>query len=131
MKKKFDLQKALAGTPVITRDGRKVIALHDYPVSGFFPVMAVIEGEETVESFARSGKYFYPDSKQSGLDLFLDVPMVEKKIYTTVWSGEGSGKLRRLPDGLSLGNCNFSTPEEALEISGVIAVATITYEVPK
>lgn len=42
---KFNLEKALAGDKVITRDGKEVIHVHKFNVSGkFMPIIGIVDG---------------------------------------------------------------------------------------
>jgi len=54
--KKFNLEEALAGKPVVTRDGRKVRSIIKFDVD-YFPVVAIIEGREDVATFTLNGEY--------------------------------------------------------------------------
>ena len=69
MKKvKFDLQKALAGAKVVTRDGQKVTELHHFKTStGFYVVCAIIAGDR--RWYTNNG--FYVNGDESMLDLFI------------------------------------------------------------
>lgn len=70
----FNLEKALAGHPLITRDGRLVTQFHlrkDSP-SGSFPYAAVLEGG-TKEFFTSAGRYWGLDENMAE-DLFLALP---------------------------------------------------------
>lgn len=66
--KQFDLEKALSGDPVVTRDGLEVTQVTLFECEGQLPVMAVIAGE--LEGFTKTGEYF-PTGEASGFDLFM------------------------------------------------------------
>jgi len=78
--KPFDLEKALNGAPVVTRDGREVTHLYLFPVEGLkYPLYGVIwneRGEKSIESFTRNGLE-YAEYEQNDADLFMKT---EKKI---------------------------------------------------
>jgi hypothetical protein len=67
--KPFNLQQALAGAPVVTRDGRKVEELHYFKnvTKGDFPIVGVIDGR--LESFTESGNFNVSNISES--DLFM------------------------------------------------------------
>lgn len=69
--KPFNLEEALAGKPVVTRDGRKlleIVALKNKNV--IFSVFGLIEGNGNSSTFTREGRYFL-ESKTNG-DLFME-----------------------------------------------------------
>src|SRR5208282_4397492 len=102
MQKPFDLQKALAGAPVVTRDGRRVIGLVLLPAKGEFPLAGVIEGAENIEMWKRTGVCSTHRS-----DLFLDVPVVQKTVYTSVYKrGDVDSSCRELSCSFALGTLN-------------------------
>ena len=78
MQKPFDLQKALAGAPVVTRDGRRVIGLVLLPAKGEFPLAGMVEGDENIYTWKKTGGFLRSSTCSS--DLFLDVPVVQKTV---------------------------------------------------
>lgn len=81
--KPFNLQSALAGEKVITRDGRPVkIAGYNEEAVGYSKLAGWLEG--TVECWSESGIY-YDDKEESEYDLF----MAPKK--REVWVGYFEG----------------------------------------
>lgn len=77
--KPFDLQKALAGEPVITRSGKKIVDIYHFKYSGStFSVLATIEGSNSEACYTVDGKYHLLDAEHKN-DLFM---APEKK---TVW----------------------------------------------
>ena len=71
MKKKFDLQKALDGHPLVTRDGRKVLHFSSNGnTASMYPYVAFID-ESTPKTFTEKGRFIR--DKKSNLDLFLEV----------------------------------------------------------
>ena len=77
--KPFDLEKALNGAPVITRDGREVTQLHLFDVAEKdFPLYGVIHDKvdgDYVECFTKRGLEFV--GRETSTDLFMKT---EKKI---------------------------------------------------
>ena len=59
--KKFDLEKAKAGAPVCTREGRKVRIVCFDVKNDKFPILALAEnpdGTEDIMTYTRDGKYY-------------------------------------------------------------------------
>ena len=68
--KPFDLQKALDGEAVTTRDGYLITDIHYFPqVRTKFKVVAHIENCSSVDTFTENG--LYSESGDSGMDLFM------------------------------------------------------------
>lgn len=67
--KPFNLQEALAGKPVVTRDGRKVLQIAHFPKAND-PIRAQIEGSGHVTSFTEKGTFY--SVNQSDSDLFME-----------------------------------------------------------
>jgi hypothetical protein len=74
--KPFNLERALAGDPVVTRDGRPVTQLTLFNIPGRFPLVGVVDNSN--ESWTPTG-LFCVNGKTSYFDLF----MAPKK--RTVW----------------------------------------------
>jgi hypothetical protein len=72
--KPFNLEKALAGDPVITRDGRKVTDIHYFKAKDLdTPVIAEIDNTN-LKFYTNDGKYyhkFYYQNNDSHYDLFM------------------------------------------------------------
>lgn len=80
--KPFDLQKAIAGDPVVTRDGRNVIDIHHFKHdTSNLCLCAHIEGEPSPDWFHANGRDNLSDEDPS--DLF----MAPKKttLYVNIW----------------------------------------------
>lgn len=75
MKKPFDLQKALAGHPVVTRDGQRVNYLRHFPVSGE-SLVGVREGAGNLSIWEEDGRHLCTGPHP--YDLFLEVKTVKK-----------------------------------------------------
>jgi len=68
---KFDLERALAGDPVVTRDGREVTQLTLFKANrAIYPLVGVVNGQ--LESFRENGK-----SWSESPDLFMKPKVVE------------------------------------------------------
>lgn len=74
--KPFNLEEALAGKPVVTKSGQKVIELHYFKGidSKYECIIAQIEGYVSLERFYINGNYHF--NQTSNFDLF----MAEEKI---------------------------------------------------
>ena len=74
--KPFDLAKAKAGHPVVTRDGRRVRILTCEMNNACYPIVAIITanepgaGSESTETYTAQGEFF-PDGSESQNDLFM------------------------------------------------------------
>lgn len=75
--KKFNLQEALSGKPIITRDGRKVSEIHYLMTTteDNTKLIAVVDGY--VSGHSIDGRHNSP-KLDSPSDLFMDEPVVEK-----------------------------------------------------
>ena len=78
--KPFNLQEALAGKPVVTRDGRTVTALHLFDCDLKFPLGAVIESCSCIYAFRKDGTW---TSEPSEYDLFM--ASVEKTVWVNLY----------------------------------------------
>jgi hypothetical protein len=75
--KPFDLEKALAGDPVITGDGRKVEELYYFKkLKNIFPIAAVIDGN--LYTYQTNGRSRHFDDKDA--DIFMET----KKLYIAI-----------------------------------------------
>ena len=87
--KEFNLQKALAGEPVVTRDGKKVtqITKFDNVTITKYSICGVVEG--SLENWSIEGKYHHTLESQ------FDIYMAEesKTIWINVWKDVKDGSL--------------------------------------
>ena len=70
--KPFDLEKALKGAPVVTRDGREVTQLHLFSLEVSYSLFGVIQDKECgprVECFTKNGEYRL--NRKTDTDLFM------------------------------------------------------------
>jgi hypothetical protein len=88
--KPFDLEKALAGEPVVTRDGQKIIEIHYFKyVKTKFPLVVHIENNSSVDHYTIKGKWT-DDFVNEELDLFMDelekwVNVYHSKVREEAW----------------------------------------------
>lgn len=76
----FDLEAAMHGEPLVTRDGRSVRFVAYVPEAMKLNVTAFVEGEREVDTFTDDGRYFGESSEDSVFDLFM-----APKPKRTVW----------------------------------------------
>ena len=99
----FNLEQALAGAQVVTRDGRPVLGITDFSVHTpnlEYPIVGII-GSST-QSFTKNG-VFHLAEKQTCFDLFLVEPEPKRVVAYHVMFNDG-----RLGHGHS--NFNSSQP---------------------
>lgn len=85
---KFDLQRALAGEPVETRDGRRVLQLAHFPMlEEDQRVIVALDGQTSTDCYYENGVYL-PD-KESPYDLFM-APKT-KKLWIAVSKNQECG----------------------------------------
>ena len=89
--KPFDLQKALAGDPVVTRDGRKVTEIIEFKTAcnTLQNTVAVIDGH--FYSFYENGKCM--SQWDSEFDLFMAPKIVKKSGWLNVYPNNTVGFL--------------------------------------
>lgn len=87
--KPFDLEKALAGDPVVTRDGKSVsqITLFKGVAESYFPLVSVHETGYYIYSLI-DGTQSSNSNSNSALDLFMAPKKV--KYYFASWTGMSS-----------------------------------------
>jgi hypothetical protein len=79
--KSFDLNKAIAGEPIFTRDGRRVTEWHYFKgVMTEWSVFAMVNGQ--VNAYTKDGRFnpSHSPTKDSPLDLVMKAPIIEKWI---------------------------------------------------
>ena len=89
--KEFDLEKAKAGHPVCTRDGRKArIISFDRKSNSELPIVALVEYSpdhtETIERYTIDGRYF--GDQDNDFDLMLDTIKHEGWINIRKFKGD-------------------------------------------
>ena len=85
----FNLERALAGDPVVTRDGRKVTQLVKFETESGGILLGLDVGNDYVDSWLIDGRY--RDGGECGADLF----MAPKKLsgFVNVFACEGGSLL--------------------------------------
>jgi hypothetical protein len=68
--KPFNLQEALAGKPVVTRDGRKVTDIHHFPGGSNYTIAAVTDRGDLL-TFASTGEFNGLNHIPNSQDLFM------------------------------------------------------------
>lgn len=69
----FNLEKALQGAPVVTRDGRKVLAIHKFDVDVEQPLIAILYGKNDAYAYNLDGRYKVINENHEN-DLFMLEP---------------------------------------------------------
>lgn len=96
---KFDLEKALNGAKVVTREGREVTQLTKFEIDGKFPLHGVVGSR--LYSWMIDG-YFNENNDCSSIDLFLAVE--PQRIWVNVYYHH---------DKLWLGSAQYNSLTEA------------------
>ena len=115
--KLFNLSEALAGKPVVTRDGRKVTELHHFKTANEPDrIIAVIGG--VAIRFYEEGNYL--SSSEHENDLFMAPETVTK--WINIYDGH---------DGYYGGGVFYNTEKEAKKngVGKVVATSKITFEI--
>jgi len=115
--KPFDLQRALAGDPVVTRAGSIVKELHYFETIPYQKLCCVVNG--CILTFTDDGHY-YRDGKDDDHDLFM---LPQKKTYWVNIYRCDIANNNVYVRGL------FDTEEEAIKLSGMDLLKTISFEV--
>lgn len=79
--KPFDLEKALAGEPVVTRHGQPVTQVTKFDANSGYCIAAVVDGE--IETFSLDGKFRIEDT--SRYDLFMATKTVKKEGWVVLY----------------------------------------------
>lgn len=129
--KPFDLEKALAGAPVVTRIGEEVTQVVFFNASTTFPVRAVIDG--TIYSYTTAGaRVLLASASSGGNDLDLFMAPVKKVAYINVYRPNHDSTDRTQGLGVVLGTKIYATKEaanaNASDAPPRIALATLEYE---
>lgn len=84
----FDLARAMAGEPIVTRDGRAVKFVAHVPElkSDDERVLVLVEGDYHVSYFCETGEYMKKD--KSKYDLFM-APKPKRTVWVNVWCRGG------------------------------------------
>lgn len=120
--KKFDLQAALSGKPVVTRDGQKVLRIVHFPEMAPFPVRVLLEGGRCLEEYTAEG-HFYGADEPSSEDLFM--ASEKKEAWINIYSRSGS-------DPSEVFGYGYATERQAVHAEdgqNILARVRIEYEV--
>jgi hypothetical protein len=83
--KKFNLERALAGEPVVTRNGKKVTELHLFKNETLIqPLYGTVEGDDDVFSWTTFG--IYNPGKETSWDLFMAGE--KKSVWVNVYKND-------------------------------------------
>jgi hypothetical protein len=125
--KPFNLQDALAGKPVVTRDGKAVKQIAYFPEVETYAVMAYIEGSD-VDTYTREGSYW---SSKGTHDLFM--ASTKKTGWVNIYRENiTGGKMLRLSADGTTGH-NIHPSKYVADVKQVtakdrIAVVELTWE---
>jgi hypothetical protein len=117
--KPFNLEKALAGEPVVTRDGKPVTNLTLFPIKYEFPLYGVVEGD--IRTYTKCGHRIADATSQTDGDLFM--APVKREGWVNI--------LRNQSHGLVIAGARvFESKEQAAEAiyNDVWHVATVKVE---
>jgi hypothetical protein len=110
--KPFNLNKALLGEPVVTRDGDKVTEIHNFSTRhGEMTVFAIIEGGFL--TFNKNGKH-YSEISDSDFDLFMAEPetwinVYYSKIQDKIWNSVKYNSERQAKENIVTTNSSYLT----------------------
>jgi len=126
--KLFNLEEALAGKPVITRAGQKVLWVKEVPAdsgSQGSTVLAYAEGWFNTRRYFSDGKFY--SNGGHGSDLFMET--TKKTGYINIYLDSPGSTLVTKGLGLAAGLGIFDTREQADMIGkNRVALATFEYE---
>jgi len=109
--KPFNLQDALEGKEVITRDNKKVTQLHLFDSNMEQPLVGLIEDNFEVQYWSQDGKYFQ-DKTEAYSDLFMAPE--KKSIWVNVYLHKSlAGHVEKI------GIRKYTTKENALKFTEV------------
>lgn len=83
--KPFDLEAALRGEPVVTRDGRPVTQVTKFDVTSIFRIVGVVNSK--VEYWTENG-YYHPDYSGNSSDLFMVTKTVKKEGWVNLYKSD-------------------------------------------
>lgn len=83
----FDLARAMAGEPIVTRDGRKVKFVAHVPElkSADARVLVLVEGDDHVSCFSETGEYMKKEKSKD--DLFM-APKSKRTVWVNIWGSK-------------------------------------------
>jgi|ERR1039458_2647096 hypothetical protein len=70
--KPFNRNEAITlGKPVVTRNGKKVLQLHEFDADINFPITGLMEGEQVPQTWTKDGRFIYGPLGPSENDLLM------------------------------------------------------------
>jgi inorganic pyrophosphatase len=100
--KPFNLEEAISGKPLITRNGRKVLKFHYFDLEGMDEcIVAVIEGFKSIYVFHKNGRYFKDEEDIN------DLCMAEPETWINVYYSKTQDKIYN--------SVKYNSEEEAKE----------------
>lgn len=79
----FNLEEAIQGKPLVTRDGRKILDFHYFKdVKELYPIIAVVDGESSIRSYTEIGRCFRSETESKTDLLMYEEP---KTYYANVY----------------------------------------------
>jgi hypothetical protein len=100
---KFDLEKALNGAKVVTRDGREVLELTKFENIKDYPLVGVLDNQ----IYAWTIKGYYVDScNELDADLFIEGKV--QSVWVNIYRKDGD-------EGIFIGNRRYTSQEDAIE----------------
>ncbi len=90
-RKPFNLERALAGDPVVTREGRKVIRITHFPESMIidYRLVVLLENQNLPDFYCENGNYRRDDG-ETPFDLFM-APRTETRWFNHYSNGTSEG----------------------------------------
>ncbi|WVH13944.1 hypothetical protein CASP1_00021 [Alcaligenes phage CASP1] len=82
----FDLDRAKAGEPIVTRDGRKARFVAHVPEAEDHKVVAFVEGQGVATSFCETG-HIYSHNHEHGIDLLM-APKPKRTVWVNIWGSK-------------------------------------------
>jgi hypothetical protein len=109
----FNLERALAGEPVITRNGDEVYELVKFDSTHSYPIAGIVDG--LLHRWTIDGKEFSHHSGESSLDLFMKPK--ENAIWVNVY--------KRNDGRLAIGNYYYTEAQAKQKSFGNNSIKTV------
>ncbi len=121
--KPFNLKEALAGKPVVTRDGREVTQLAFFPGVSEYPVVAY-SGDKETDSYTAQGHFVKGGERRR--DLFM--ASTEKTVWVNLYRNEFLST--KNGDNIAVGVNTFDSEEDAENGhgEGYVGTAKVSWE---
>jgi hypothetical protein len=124
--KPFNLQEAIAGKPLVTKDGREVKRFTYLPeVNNEYKIVAVVDGKLLI--YTEAGHFWTADKAFTDRDLFMKATKVTR--WVNLYRKQNCQLLRTTnEDNIAVGCLSFESKEDALSLCGSIGVAEVSWE---